>query len=133
MKANTGMNLLGFFEVVENITKLRNESLDQTLPSERLHIEDFDDDQLMNSIHSIVSNLSSLCKSVIRNEPNIAESIVVPHEIIDFCYLTPVVADMCSYYEKKQLLEKSRFVEVLNICLSRLKSYGNYVAENWKL
>ena len=126
MKANTGMNLLEFFQVVENITKLRSESLTKKLSTDvRRHQDCNDLATLKRKFFSLMTSLSHLIEMCIQDDANMAE---VPFEILDFCYLAPVVIDMCPYYRDKKLQDEFKFMEILKVCLLYVGEFEIFLA-----
>jgi len=123
MKANTGINLHEFLEVVENITKLRNQSVVLKLSSEIKHHQEYvDADVIKKYFLSLIKNLLTLIEKCSNNDGNIAE-LQVPYEILDFCSLASVVIDMWPYYCDKNLTKDVKFVDILKICLCWIEEY----------
>ena len=124
MKANTGMNLHGFFEMLYHITNLRKKSLMSKEKFQIVDKVDEDFDSIKKSCYSIFTTLLSLCGET-KGKPGLCQS--VPHQIIDLCYLLPVLLDMCQYYKYKRVMETSKFLPILNSCHTCIHSYVQYI------
>ena len=134
MKANTGINLYGFFDVIENIAKLRSESVASKFLNDHEDELNCDDiDVLKKKCFTAIYNLSALVEKISSMDLKNAELQLVPYEIIDFCHLVPVAVNMCAFYQKKKLLETSKLIEILNICSSNLQSYGMSLSKRFGL
>ena len=147
MRANTGLNLHDFFAVLKNILKLRESSLalkisdmEKSTFSQKL-ICAFDDSEKpaipegtdvtvekLLSMFSILSNaINKICES------NNSEHETVPYEIIDLCFMIPVLIDMHNYYQLKQLPETPQCHCLLRRCYYILVNYIKVLGECEKL
>lgn len=124
MKANTGMNLHGFYSLLKTIADMRllsvRERLTDYYPNTNILCEF---QPVSEKCFSSLSTLKSLCCKC-----DFEPSISVPYEVCDICFLIPVLLDMSQYYDRKHLCVQLDFFQILCKCCSVLDAFSARLA-----
>ena len=126
MKANTGLNLHGFYSILKNIADLRISSL----------MKRFNNFENLKTL-SDYSSIFNKCRSALVNLKSITGTaklksvcaIMIPYEICDICFLVPVLLIMCEYYNNKQLINQLEFFDILCKCYTCINLFCLHVSE----